>query len=104
MATLTINGTTADDTIVVTATGADSGSLQHQRRSRRRLLRRHALAVTGGAGNDTLTIVNPTGGLFAPVNGISYDGGGQPADLLEIMGESRPSSPTRRARPQTPAR
>ena len=103
MATLTINGTTADDTIVVTATGADSGSYSING-GPAVAFSGVALAVTGGAGNDTLTIANPTGGLFAPVNGISYDGGGQPADSLEIMGESRPSSPTRRARPQTPAR
>ena len=104
MATLTINGTTADDTIVVTATGADSGSYSINGGPAVAFSGVTQLAVTGGAGNDTLTIVNPTGGLFAPVNGISYDGGGQPADSLEIMGESRPSSPTRRARPQTPAR
>ena len=42
--------------------------------------------VTGEDGNDTLTIVNPDGGLFAPMDGISYDGGGDPADALEILG------------------
>jgi Ca2+-binding RTX toxin-like protein len=43
------------------------------------------LAVSGGDGNDTLTIVNPDGSLFAPTDGISYDGGGQPADTLEVL-------------------
>jgi hypothetical protein len=86
MATLTINGTTADDTIVVTATGADSGSYSINGGPAVAFSGVTQLAVTGGAGNDTLTIANPTGGLFAPVNGISYDGGGQPADSLEIMG------------------
>jgi trimeric autotransporter adhesin len=86
MTTLTINGTAADDTIVVTATGADSGSYSINGGPAVAFSGVTQLAVTGGAGNDTLTIVNPTGGLFAPVNGISYDGGGQPADTLEILG------------------
>jgi trimeric autotransporter adhesin len=86
MATLTINGTAADDTIIVTATGADSGSYSINGGPAVAFSGVTALAVTGGAGNDTLTIVNPTGALFAPVNGISYDGGGQPADTLEILG------------------
>jgi hypothetical protein len=86
MATLTINGTAADDTIVVTATGTDSGSYSINGGPAVAFSGVTQLAVSGGAGNDTLTIVNPTGGLFAPVNGISYDGGGQPADTLEILG------------------
>jgi hypothetical protein len=86
MTTLTINGTAADDTIVVTATGADSGSYSINGGPAVAFSGVTQLAVTGGAGNDTLTIVNPTGGLFVPVNGISYDAGGQPADSLEILG------------------
>jgi hypothetical protein len=86
MTTLTINGTAADDTIVVTATGADSGSYSINGGPAVAFSGVTQLAVTGGAGNDTLTIVNPNGALFAPVNGISYDGGGQPADSLEILG------------------
>jgi Ca2+-binding RTX toxin-like protein len=86
MAILTINGTAADDTIVVTATGADSGSYSINGGPAVAFSGVTQLAVTGGAGNDTLTIVNPTGGLFAPANGISYDGGGQAADSLEILG------------------
>jgi len=86
MTTLTISGTAADDIIVVTAAGADSGSYSINGGPAVAFSGVTQLAVTGGAGNDTLTIVNPTGGLFAPVNGISYDGGGQPADTLEILG------------------
>src|SRR5262245_18306042 len=86
MTTLTISGTAADDSIVVTATGADSGSYSINGGPAVAFSGITQLAVTGGAGNDTLTIVNPTGGLFAPTGGISYDGGGQPADTLEILG------------------
>ena len=45
-----------------------------------------SFSFLGGAGNDTLTINNPTGGLFAPTRGIDYQGGGQPGDTLNLFG------------------
>jgi hypothetical protein len=39
-------------------------------------------------GTDTLTIPNPNGGTFAPVEGIGCDGGGDPADALEVLGSA----------------
>jgi hypothetical protein len=86
MATLTITGTAADDTIVITASGPDSGSYSINGGPAVAFSGVTQVVVTGENGNDTLTIVNPDGGLFAPTNGISYDGGGDPADALEILG------------------
>jgi hypothetical protein len=86
MATLTIAGTAADDTIVITASGPDSGSYSINGGPAVAFSGVSQVVVTGEAGNDTLTIVNPDGALFAPTNGISYDGGGNPADALEILG------------------
>jgi hypothetical protein len=85
MATLTIDGTGGDDTIVITATGTDSGSYSINGGPAIAFSGVTQVVVTGEDGNDTLTIVNPDGGLFAPTNGISYDGGGDPADALEIL-------------------
>jgi trimeric autotransporter adhesin len=86
MTTLTISGTAADDTIVITATGADSGSYSVNGGPAVAFSGVTQVVVTGEDGNDTLTIVNPDGSLFAPTNGISYDGGGDPADALELLG------------------
>jgi Ca2+-binding RTX toxin-like protein len=86
MATLTITGTAADDTIVITASGTDSGSYSINGGPAVAFSGVTEVMVSGEDGNDTLTIVNPDGGLFAPMDGISYDGGGDPADALEILG------------------
>jgi Ca2+-binding RTX toxin-like protein len=86
MAILAIDGTGGDDTIVITATGTDSGSYSINGGPAIAFSGVTQVAVSGGAGNDTLTIVNPDGSLFAPTGGISYDGGGQPADALELVG------------------
>ena len=86
MATLTITGTAADDTIVITASGTDSGTYSINGGPAVEFSGVTRVVVTGEDGNDTLTIANPSGGLFAPMDGISYDGGGDPADALEVLG------------------
>jgi trimeric autotransporter adhesin len=86
MTILTIAGTGRDDTIVVNAIGIDSGTYSINGGPAIAFSGVTRLVVSGGDGNDTLTIVNPTGSLFAPTDGISYDGGGQPADTLEVLG------------------
>ena len=86
MATLTIDGTSGDDAIVITATGSDSGSYSINGSPAVAFSGVTQVVVTGEDGNDTLTIVNPEGSLFVPTDGISYDGGGDPADGLEILG------------------
>src|SRR5262245_42032011 len=86
MAILTINGTGGDDTIVITATDTDRGSYTINGGEAIAFSGITQVAVSGGAGNGTLTIVNPDGSLFAPTGGISYDGGGQSGDALEVVG------------------
>jgi hypothetical protein len=86
MTTLTIDGTSGDDAIVITATGSDSGSYSINGGPAVAFSGVTQVVVTGEDGNDTLTIVNPDGALFVPTDGISYDGGGDPADALEILG------------------
>ena len=104
MTTLTIAGTAADDTIVITATGSDSGSYCINGGSAVDFSGVTQVVVTGEDGNDTLTIVNPDGALFAPTNGISYDGGNEPADGLEVLGGTANDLTYTPARPPTPAR
>src|SRR5262245_30952017 len=86
MTILTIDGTSADDTIVINATGTDSGSYSINGGPAVAFSGVTRVAVSGGDGNDTLTIVNPDGSLFAPSGGISYDAGNQVADTLEVLG------------------
>jgi hypothetical protein len=43
-------------------------------------------SFVGIGGNDLLEIRNPAGGLFAPIDGIFYDGGGQTGDTLSNLG------------------
>jgi outer membrane usher protein FimD/PapC len=66
MATLTITGTAADDTIVITATGADSGAYSINDGPAVAFSGVTEVVVTGEDGNDTLTIVNPNGGALCP--------------------------------------
>ena len=61
MTTLTIAGTAADDTIVITATGSDSGTYCINGGSAVAFSGVTQVVVTGEDGNDTLTIVNPDG-------------------------------------------
>jgi trimeric autotransporter adhesin len=86
MTILTIDGTGGDDTIVINATGTDSGSYSINGGPAVAFSGVTQVVVGGGAGNDTFTIVNPDGSLFAPTGGIRYDGGNQPADTLEVLG------------------
>ncbi len=83
---LTITGSGVDDQLVINATSANSGTY--------RLNAGPVIAFTGltkltfnsAAGADALTINNPAAGLFAPVGGIDYNGGGQAGDALNLLG------------------
>src|SRR5262245_51739722 len=88
MTILTIDGTGGDDTIIINAIGTHSGSYSINGGPAVAFSGVTQLTVSGGNGNDTLTIVNPDGGLFAPTGGISYDGGGQSGDALAVFGGS----------------
>src|SRR4029453_755586 len=88
MTTLTINGSAVDDNIIINATGTDSGTYSINGGPAIAFSGVTQLVVSGGAGNDTLTVINPDGSLFAPASGISYDAGGQSGDALEVVGGS----------------
>ncbi len=96
---LPINGSDDDDELIINATSADSGTFQ--------LIRDPGgpnedigpvvgfagitmLTFNGNAGDDLLQINNNFAGVFAPTDGIIYNGGdgGEdgPGDRLEILG------------------
>ena len=81
---LEIDGTAGSDTLVVTATGANSGSYVLNGASAVAFSAITSLSFNGLGSDDTLTIVNPSAGLLAIP--ILYDGGGQSGDALEIFG------------------
>ena len=82
---IVVTGTSGNDRLVVTATGADGGIYSLNEGPGYRFSA-SSFKFVGGAGNDLLEIHNPAGGLFAPVAGIDYDGGGQGADAVAILG------------------
>ncbi len=87
--TIVLPGTANADTVVVTATGANSGNYSLNGAPAVSFSGITAFTFNGLAGNDTLTINNPAAGLFAPAGGIFYDGGtqtGAPGDSLQILG------------------
>ncbi len=83
---ITVGGTANADSLVVTATGADSGSYSLNGGAAVLFSGITSFAFIGGGAADTLTINNPVGGLFAPLGGIFYHGGGQVGDTLNNLG------------------
>src|SRR5262245_49019781 len=86
---LTINGTGDDDTLVITATGTDSGSYSLNGGPSIAFSNVTSVTFNGGHGNDNVIVKNPDGGLFAPVDGVFVHGGTQNAgtgDGLAIEG------------------
>ncbi len=83
---LTVPGTAGADTLVINATGPNSGSYSLNGGPAVAFSNLTKFSFIGGTGNDTLTINNPAGGLFAPSGGIDYNGGGQAGDTLELLG------------------
>ncbi|MEX2138936.1 MAG: Calx-beta domain-containing protein [Pirellulales bacterium] len=82
----TLVGTANDDTLVVNATGPDSGTYILNGGPAVPFSGITDFQFDGLGGNDLLRINNPAGGLFAPSGGISYNGGGQAGDSLENLG------------------
>ncbi len=87
---LVVAGTNGDDTLVVTATGPDAGSYVLNGGAPVPFSMNTSFTFNGTGGNDTFTINNPVGGLFAPVNGIDFNGGGQPGDNMNLLGGGGP--------------
>src|SRR6185503_1982789 len=73
---LALLGTIADDTLGVTATDFDSGSYSLNGGEAVAFDDIASFSFDGLGGNDVLIINNPGGGLFAPIDGITYAGGG----------------------------
>jgi hypothetical protein len=82
----TVVGTASDDTLVVSATGPDSGTYSLNGAPAVAFVGTTTFQFDGLDGNDLLRINNPAGALFAPSSGISYNGGGQAGDSLENLG------------------
>src|SRR5262245_8210994 len=86
---LTINGTSDDDTLVITATDTSSGTYCLNGGPAIAFNNVTSVTFNGGNGNDNVTVKNPDGGLFAPVDGVFVHGGTQNAgtgDGLAIEG------------------
>jgi hypothetical protein len=86
MADELVNGTAGADTLVITATGVNSGSYSLNGGAAVAFTGATSFTFNGLGDNDILQIINPAGDLFAPINGITYEGGGQAGDTLEILG------------------
>ena len=74
-----LDGTSNADTLVINATGPDSGSYVLNGGSAIDLVGVTSFTFNGGDGNDSVTINNPAGGLFGPAGGIFINGGARPA-------------------------
>ena len=87
-----ITGTGQNDTLEVTATSANSGSLQLTTNGTAGPIINFSsltsLTFNAGDGSDKLIINHPAGSLFAPASGITYDGqgAGGDSDTLTING------------------
>ncbi len=88
--TTTIDGTGGDDVLVVTATGPNTGSYSLNGGAPVPFSGITGFVFNGLGGNDTFTINNPAGGLFAPTGGIDFNGGGQPGDNMNLLGGGGP--------------
>ena len=80
---LVIGGTAGNDTVVVTATGADSATVSVNGGGATPFGGFKSLTFDGLGGDDTLIIDNFSNGRLAVP--IFYDGGGQPGDALENL-------------------
>ena len=75
---IVVIGTGGDDTVVFTATGTDRGSYTvNGGPVQGPFSNITSFTFKGDVGNDTLTINNPPGDLFAPSGGITFNGGTQ---------------------------
>ncbi len=84
--TITVGGSGGNDTVVVTATNANSGSYTLNGGTPVSFSGIESFSFIGGGGNDTLTINNPAIAVFAPVDGIIFHGGGGNGDALFNLG------------------
>jgi hypothetical protein len=86
MANIIFNGTVGDDTLVVTATSADSGDFILDGGSAVFVTAATSFTFNGLGGNDIFTIIDPQGGLFAPTGGIVFNDSGLAGDSFSDLG------------------
>jgi hypothetical protein len=84
--TVTITGTSGDDTLTVNATGPADGSYVLNGGPTVFFGSITSFTFDSDGGNDTFTINNPSGGLFAPSGGITYLAGAGTGDVLNLAG------------------
>ncbi len=77
----------AGNSLVVTATDASSGSYVLDGGGSTPFAAIDSLEFDGNAGGDSLTIVNPAGSLFAPVNGILFKCLSNPGDVDTLLNQ-----------------
>jgi len=84
---IVVDGTNGDDTLIVTATGPNAGSYSlNDGAARGTIAGVTSFIFNGSGGNDTFTIINPADGLFDPLDGIDFNGGGQAGDNMNLLG------------------
>ncbi|MFI4851711.1 MAG: hypothetical protein ACIAZJ_21540 [Gimesia chilikensis] len=84
---LTLEGTAGDDVLTINATDANSGTFQFNEGPVVAFTDLSDLTFQGLEGDDRLVINHPSEGLFAPLGGVLFVGGGQTTeDTLEIYG------------------
>ncbi len=86
LSTIAVAGSAANDSLVVTATDATSGSYSLNAGPAVPFAGVTSFSFLGGAGSDSLTVQNPAGGLFAPAGGVRYFGGAGVGDKLAVYG------------------
>ncbi|QDU19647.1 DUF4394 domain-containing protein [Urbifossiella limnaea] len=84
----TVGGTGGNDTLVVNATNGNSGSYTLNGGTPVAFSGITSFSFLGGNGDDTLTINNPVGDMFAPTGGIVFHGGAGTANTLVNAGGS----------------
>ncbi|MEQ1607243.1 MAG: Ig-like domain repeat protein, partial [Pyrinomonadaceae bacterium] len=85
-----LTGTNGNDVLIVTATGPNSGTYSLNGAPSVAFSGISDFDFNGLIGDDTFTINNPAGGLFAPSGGIDFSGGGQPGDIMNLIGGGGP--------------
>jgi hypothetical protein len=82
---IVLNGNPTPDTLVVVASSPDDGFYQLNG-ALQSFTDATQFTFNGLAGDDSFTIANPAGGLFAPIGGITFIGGGDAGDTLNNLG------------------
>ena len=80
--TLDIVGTAGNDTLVVTASGPNSGTYSLNGGPAVAFANIPSFSFLAGSGDDTLTIINSSGAVFAPAGGTVYNGQGDSDRLI----------------------